>query len=78
MDLANFREYCLSKANAAEGTPFGPDVLVFRRILGGLLEKIASFRLERNALWCHSIRHIASGRVVNFGWRNLLRLIVAN
>jgi len=24
MDLANFREYCLSKANAAESTPFGP------------------------------------------------------
>ena len=30
MDLANFREYCLSKANAAESTPFGPDVLVFK------------------------------------------------
>ena len=78
MDLVKFREYCLSKANAAESTPFGRDVLVFRRTLGGLLEKIASFRLERNALWCHSIRHIASGRVVNFGWRNLPRLIVAN
>ena len=78
MDLANLREYCLSKANAAESTPFGRDVLVFRRTLGGLLEKIASFRLEHNALWCHSIRHIASGRVVNFGWRNLPRLIVAN
>jgi len=51
MDLANLREYCLSKANAAESTPFGPDVLVFRCILGGLLEKIANFRLERNAFW---------------------------
>jgi len=30
MDLAKFREYCLSKANAAESTPFGPDVLVFK------------------------------------------------
>lgn len=78
MDLVKFREYCLSKANAAESTPFGRDVLVFRRTLGGLLEKIANFRLERNALWWHSIRHIASGRVVNFGWRNLPRLIVAN
>jgi len=78
MDLAKFREYYLSKANAAESTPFGPDVLVFRRTLGGLLEKIANFRLERNALRWHSIRHIASGRVVNFGWRNLRRLIVAN
>ena len=30
MDLAKFREYCLGKANAAESTPFGPDVLVFK------------------------------------------------
>ena len=30
MDLAQFREYCLSKAGATEGTPFGPDVLVFK------------------------------------------------
>ena len=30
MDLAQFREYCLSKAQATEGTPFGPDTLVFK------------------------------------------------
>ena len=30
MDLAKFREYCLSKANATESTPFGPDTLVFK------------------------------------------------
>ena len=30
MDLAEFREYCLSKPDATEGTPFGPDVLVFK------------------------------------------------
>jgi hypothetical protein len=30
MDLAQFREYCLSKPSATEGTPFGPDVLVFK------------------------------------------------
>ena len=30
MDLAQFREYCLSKPCATEGTPFGPDVLVFK------------------------------------------------
>ena len=30
MDLAQFREYCLSKPRATEGTPFGPDVLVFK------------------------------------------------
>jgi predicted DNA-binding protein (MmcQ/YjbR family) len=30
MDLAEFREYCLTKPDATEGTPFGPDVLVFK------------------------------------------------
>jgi len=30
MDLAEFREYCLIKPSATEGTPFGPDVLVFK------------------------------------------------
>ena len=30
MDLAEFREYCLRKPGAIEGTPFGPDVLVFK------------------------------------------------
>ena len=30
MDLADFREYCLTKPNTTEGTPFGPDVLVFK------------------------------------------------
>jgi predicted DNA-binding protein (MmcQ/YjbR family) len=30
MDLTEFREYCLSKPRATEGTPFGPDVLVFK------------------------------------------------
>ena len=30
MDLAQFREYCLSKSRATEGMPFGPDVLVFK------------------------------------------------
>ena len=30
MDLAEFREYCLTKPGAREGTPFGPDVLVFK------------------------------------------------
>jgi predicted DNA-binding protein (MmcQ/YjbR family) len=30
MDLADFREYCLSKPNTSEGTPFGPEVLVFK------------------------------------------------
>ena len=30
MDLAQFREYCLSKPRASESTPFGPDVLVFK------------------------------------------------
>ena len=30
MDLAEFREYCLTKPDTTEGTPFGPDVLVFK------------------------------------------------
>ncbi len=30
MDLARFREYCLSKSHVTESTPFGPDVLVFK------------------------------------------------
>jgi predicted DNA-binding protein (MmcQ/YjbR family) len=30
MDLAKFRDYCLSKPHATEGTPFGPDTLVFK------------------------------------------------
>ena len=30
MDLAQFREYCLSKSCASESTPFGPDVVVFK------------------------------------------------
>src|SRR5437870_9699136 len=30
MDLAKFREYCLTKASATEDTPFGEDVLVFK------------------------------------------------
>ena len=30
MDLESFREYCLSKPDATEGTPFGPDTLVFK------------------------------------------------
>jgi predicted DNA-binding protein (MmcQ/YjbR family) len=30
MDLANFRESCLTKPNVTEGTPFGEDTLVFK------------------------------------------------
>ncbi len=30
VDLEQFREYCLTKPNATEGTPFGPDNLVFK------------------------------------------------
>src|SRR5262245_57333238 len=30
MDLAEFREYCLTKPDTTEGTPLGPDVLVFK------------------------------------------------
>ena len=40
MDLAQFREYCLSKARATEGTPFGPNVLVFK--VGGKMFALAA------------------------------------
>lgn len=40
MDLAQFREYCLSKPLATEGTPFGPDVLVFK--VGGKMFALAA------------------------------------
>jgi predicted DNA-binding protein (MmcQ/YjbR family) len=40
MDLSDFREYCLTKPNASESTPFGPDALVFKA--GGKIFAIAS------------------------------------
>ena len=40
MDLAEFREYCLSKPSTTEGTPFGPDVLVFK--VGGKMFALAT------------------------------------
>ena len=40
MDLAEFREYCLSKPYAIETTPFGPDVLVFK--VGGKMFALAA------------------------------------
>ena len=30
MNVESFREYCLSKPAATEGTPFGPDNIVFK------------------------------------------------
>ena len=30
MNLEEFRDYCLMKANVTEGTPFGEDTLVFK------------------------------------------------
>jgi len=43
MDLAEFREYCLTKPGATEDTPFGDEVLVFR--VGGKIFSLTS--LER-------------------------------
>src|SRR5881392_911019 len=40
MDLAQFREYCLTKPQVTEGTPFGEDVLVFK--VGGKMFALAS------------------------------------
>ena len=39
-DLADFRAYCLAKPNVTEGTPFGPDTLVFK--VGGKMFALAS------------------------------------
>lgn len=30
MNIEEFRDYCLAKADVEESTPFGPDVLVFK------------------------------------------------
>src|SRR6187551_480610 len=40
MDLSEFREYCLNKPGAIDGTPFGPDVLVFK--VGGKMFALAA------------------------------------
>ena len=40
MDLAEFREYCLTKPGAREETPFGSDVLVFK--VGGKMFALAA------------------------------------
>ena len=40
MDLADFREYCLTKPGVTEGTPFGETVLVFK--VGGKMFALAS------------------------------------
>ncbi len=39
-DLADFRDYCLTKPNVTEGTPFGEDTLVFK--VGGKMFALAS------------------------------------
>jgi predicted DNA-binding protein (MmcQ/YjbR family) len=39
MNLESFREYCLSKPQVTEETPFGPDTLVFK--VGGKIFAIA-------------------------------------
>ena len=41
MDLAEFREYCLTKPGTTEGTPFGPDVIVFK--VAGKMFALAAF-----------------------------------
>jgi predicted DNA-binding protein (MmcQ/YjbR family) len=40
VNLERFREYCLSKPSSTEGTPFGPDTLVFK--VGGKMFALAS------------------------------------
>jgi predicted DNA-binding protein (MmcQ/YjbR family) len=40
MNLEDFREYCLTKPNVTESTPFGPDTIVFK--VGGKIFALAS------------------------------------
>jgi predicted DNA-binding protein (MmcQ/YjbR family) len=40
MDLESFRDYCLTKPAVTEGTPFGPEVIVFK--VGGKMFALAS------------------------------------
>src|SRR5713101_3749214 len=40
MNLESFRDYCLEKPGATEGTPFGEDVLVFK--VGGKMFALAA------------------------------------
>jgi predicted DNA-binding protein (MmcQ/YjbR family) len=40
MNIEELREYCLGKPDATEGTPFGPDTLVFK--VGGKIFAIAA------------------------------------
>ena len=40
MNLEDFRDYCLTKTDAAEDTPFGEDTLVFK--VGGKMFATAS------------------------------------
>lgn len=40
MNLEEFREYCLAKPGATEGTPFGDDTLVYK--VGGKMFALAS------------------------------------
>ena len=40
MDLAAFREYCLSRSGASESAPFGEDTIVFK--VGGKIFALAS------------------------------------
>ena len=40
MDVTDFREYCLTKPDVTEGTPFGEDTLVFK--VGGRIFALSS------------------------------------
>ena len=51
MDIESLREYCLSKPNAKETLPFGPDTLVYKVydkifLITGLNEEHLSFNVK--------------------------------
>ncbi|MBA3274044.1 MAG: MmcQ/YjbR family DNA-binding protein [Chthoniobacterales bacterium] len=41
MDVDTFREYCLARAGVTEGTPFGPEHIVFK--VGGKMFALLAF-----------------------------------
>ena len=41
MNAENFRKHCLARKDATEGTPFGPDNIVFK--VGGKLFALLAF-----------------------------------
>ena len=51
MNIEEYRDYCLSKPGTTEGTPFGPDTLVFK-VMGKMFALTGIERFEFINLKC--------------------------